>query len=257
MSWSELIGILNSANADAFWKEFLEQYSAQIMSVAAQFEARPDQRSDCFLYVCEKLSEQNFRRLRDYELGGRARFRNWLKVVVANLCIDWKRHREGRVRPFVSIAKLPRLEQLIFRYLFMQGMDRTTCLATLQGQFPELNERRFSSAVSRVNQSLTPQQRWLVSQWHVNTVSIDDPMLSEPASRAAGPEEVVGAGEQAERLAAALSLLSPPERLILQLRYQQDLSLKEIARMARLGDPFRARREVQKALAKLAKLLEA
>lgn len=257
MPWAELVGTLNSADANAFWREFLDQYSAQIMSVAGQFATRPDQRNDCFVYVCEKLSERNFRRLRDYDLEGSARFRNWLQVVVANLCIDWKRHREGRVRPFVSITRLPQLEQLVFRYLFMQGLDRAACLAALQSDFPDLNEHQFSGAVRRVNRSLTAQQRWLVSQWHVRTLSFDDPSVREPSSRAAGPEEFVQHSEEAERVTAALSRLAARERLILQLRYQQDLSLKEIARMMRLGDPFRARREVQRALKKLADLLGA
>jgi len=53
-------------------------------------------------------------------------------------------------------------------------------------------------------------------------------------------------------LRQALARLTPHQRLLIKLRYQQDLSLKEVARLTRLGDPFRARRHIQAALDQLA-----
>jgi DNA-directed RNA polymerase specialized sigma24 family protein len=62
--------------------------------------------------------------------------------------------------------------------------------------------------------------------------------------------------EEHDRLERALRGLQPQQRLLLKLRYQQELTLREIARLARLGDPFKARREIQKALKALKALLE-
>ena len=61
--------------------------------------------------------------------------------------------------------------------------------------------------------------------------------------------------EESDRLERAMAQLPPRQRMLLKLRFQQDLTLKETARLARLGDPFKARREIQKALQRLESLL--
>ena len=61
--------------------------------------------------------------------------------------------------------------------------------------------------------------------------------------------------EDRQRLEAALARLSARDRLLIRLRYQQNLTLKEVARLARLGDPFRARRRIQAALKLLTEFL--
>ncbi len=53
-----------------------------------------------------------------------------------------------------------------------------------------------------------------------------------------------------------MSQLSPDERLILRLRYQHDLTLEEVARHMNLTDPNQARRQIEAAIAKLAKYME-
>jgi RNA polymerase sigma factor (sigma-70 family) len=81
----------------------------------------------------------------------------------------------------------------------------------------------------------------------------DDSMQLEDAS--AGPEEVAQDEQQQERLAAALAQLPPPQRLLLRLRYEQDLTLAEVARLTGLHDPFRANRQIQAALAAVAGIM--
>jgi transcriptional regulator with XRE-family HTH domain len=45
--------------------------------------------------------------------------------------------------------------------------------------------------------------------------------------------------------------------LLLRLRYEQDLTLEEVARLVGLGDPYRAHREIQAAVAELGRHLPA
>jgi len=107
---------------------------------------------------------------------------------------------------------------------------------------------------------LTPRQHWLLSTHQFKTVSLDDPQVSSPAIHPVdpgnSPETTTEINQEHSRLQTALALLSPRQRLLLKLRYQQELSLKEVAHLTRLGDPFRARRHIQSALAELAKLLD-
>ena len=77
--------------------------------------------------------------------------------------------------------------------------------------------------------------------------------LAEPGP---GPEEVSHVDQERAALAAALARLAPRERLLLRLRYEQDLTLEEVARLMRLPDPFRANRQIQGALASLSKLMK-
>lgn len=256
MSGGELLESLRAGDGSEAWKRFLERYSSLILRVAAQFETEADLRSDCFVFVCDKLSDNGFRRLLQYEPEGPASFRSWLNVVVANLCIDWKRHKDGRARAFRSIQKLSPLEQMVFKFRFLQGLNRAACLASLQPSFPGLTEQQVSNAIAQVNTTLSQNQQWRLSVRHAETLSLNELQACEPADHAPGPEQSADNHEREAKLREALATMAPRQRLLIRLRYQQELSLKEIARLTRLGDPFRARRELQKALAELRRLID-
>ena len=112
-SSTELLAQLRSRDRSEAWKKFLEVYSPVIMHIAGQYEYRRGGRNDCYLFICEKLSKNDFCRLLSYQPEGSASFRSWLNVVIANLCIDWRRHKQGRPRPFKSISNLPLFEQAV------------------------------------------------------------------------------------------------------------------------------------------------
>jgi RNA polymerase sigma factor (sigma-70 family) len=251
---------LKSAGDSKAWAQFLDSYSATILHIASQYVYDNARRNKCYLFICRKLSNNDFRRLLSYQPEGAASFRSWLKVVIANLCIDWQRQQHGRVRPFKSITRLPWFDQRVFKFRFEQSLGFQTCLNTLQAEFPRLTEPQLASAVSRVSEVLTPRQHWLLSTRQSEVASLDDPAMSasdrQPADPGAGPERVAQASQSHVRLQAALALLDSQQRLLIKLRYQQELSLKEVARLTRLGDPFRARRHIQAALAELAKQLK-
>jgi hypothetical protein len=49
--------------------------------------------------------------------------------------------------------------------------------------------------------------------------------------------------------------LPAEQRLLLRLRYEQNLTLAEVARLTNQSDPFRANRQIQSALKALADLI--
>lgn len=257
---SELFAGLRSPSPDKAWKQFLEIYSPTIMLVAAQYEHDRDRRNDCYLFICEKLCDHGFRRILSYQPEGSASFRSWLNVVIANLCVDWRRHTRGRARPFKSIRALPVIDQMVFKYRIQQRMSLHACLAAMQPQFPDLTEPQLASAVSRINAMLTSRQHYLLSTQHADTVSLDqtgpEAGPEEPVEPGPGPEKCTHFAQKQERLEQALGELSSSQRLLLRLRYEQGLSLKEVARLMRLGDPFRARRQIQRALDELEQQLK-
>jgi RNA polymerase sigma factor (sigma-70 family) len=253
---TRLLESLRGPDRSAAWRAFLARYAGLIHDLCARAEINPDRRSDCFIFVCEKLIDNNFARLLKYRMHSSASFRSWLKVVVSNLCIDWRRHVSGRLRPFRSIDALPPLEQAVFHHRFLQNHDQSSCLEALRVRFPELTDKTLTDAIRRINSVLTQRQRWLLQARHVRLKSIDEKHTEALTDIAPGPEQLAEGDQQNRALARAMDLLSDHERLLIRFRFEQDLSFREIARLTRLGDPFRARRQVHAALDRLAGILE-
>jgi RNA polymerase sigma factor (sigma-70 family) len=261
-SVGDLLAGLASSDPGPAWTEFLRRYSATILQVVRRYDTDPERANDCFQRVCEALSDRSFQRLLSYRQDSPARFRTWLKAVIANLCIDWRRKKRGRFRPIRAVARLPEREQLVYRCLYVRGLSRVECLRVLGPRFPDLTEHEIADINARLFSLLTPRQRWQLGartastgpQGDDMTLGFDDAalQLEEPGP---GPEELIQSEQDHGRLTAALAALSARERLLLRLRYEQDLTLAEVARLTGLQDPFRANRQIQSALATLATLL--
>ena len=58
---------LRSSDPHEAWTRFLEEHSGLIFQVVRHFENDLDRASDCFQFICEKLSEHRFRRLRQFK----------------------------------------------------------------------------------------------------------------------------------------------------------------------------------------------
>ncbi|MGA9574517.1 MAG: sigma-70 family RNA polymerase sigma factor, partial [Lysobacterales bacterium] len=237
-----LLARLRSPVGDEVFARFLEIYSPSIMQIARQYAYDPARLNDCYLFISEKLAANNYHRLVNYQPEGSASFRSWFGVVVANLCIDWRRHRRGRPRLFKSIKKLSHLDQKVFKHRFQQRLSMDTCLEILRTHFPDLNQLQLAGSIARINTTLSPAQMQFLYTQHAKTVSLDQKQNRassiEPVESGPGPEKVTALSQDQEKLEKALAGLTPHQRLLIKLRFQQDLSLKEIARLTRLGDPF-------------------
>jgi DNA-directed RNA polymerase specialized sigma24 family protein len=86
---TSMLSALSSAERQLAWCAFLDRYSSLIYHVVRSFDRDPDNSGNCFLFVCEQLLANDSRRLRKFELAGRASFSTWLCAVVRNLCLDW------------------------------------------------------------------------------------------------------------------------------------------------------------------------
>jgi RNA polymerase sigma factor (sigma-70 family) len=99
---SQLRRLLEAADGpeqERAWIEFLDTYSRLILYVARRAVRDHDIVMDRYAFVIERLREQRCRRLRTFAADGRGKFTTWLIVVVRRLCLDWDRHKHGRVSP--------------------------------------------------------------------------------------------------------------------------------------------------------------
>ena len=258
---TDLLERLSSGRVDAAWSEFLARYSPLIKRLIRRHYADDDHATECFIHVCGALSDDGFRRLRSFRPDGPARFKTWLMAVVANLCVDWRRKEQGRVRAPQCVSRLPELEQQVYRCIFVHRMSRAHCLEALASRFPELTEVTVTEINARLFALLTPQQRWQLTV-RIPTLkpvvceagSADDPaqQVAEPGP---GPDELTAHLQEQRRLQDALSKLPAEQRLLLRLRYEQDLTLAEVASLTGQLDLFRANRKIQVALDMLADLM--
>ena len=261
---TELLERLSSGRAESAWSEFLACYSPLMMHVIQRLETDHDRAAECFVYVCGALSDSGFRRLLSFRIDGPARFRTWLMAVVSNLCIDWHRGQQGRVRPFRSVERLPELDQQVFRCMYVRGMSRASCVETLRPRFPGLVEATVAEISARLFALLSPRQRWQLSVRSpaLNPIPCgasaeDDDPGWELEAPGPGPDELATEAQEERQLRDALSRLPAEQRLLLRLRYEQNLTLAEVACLTGQPDPFRANRRIQAALHALRDLMGA
>ena len=109
---------------------------------------------------------------------------------------------------------------------------------------------------------LTPQQRWQLSTRDallhpaVPCAGDDDDDSSwQISTPGPGPDEAAAESQEVERLQQAMAKLPAEQRLLLRLRYEQGLTLAEVARLTGQPDPFRTNRLIQSAVDALAALM--
>lgn len=254
-----LLEALRSPNSRDAWVEFLDTYSAVLYQSARACTSNQDDAADCYLHICERLARDHFRRLLKFKPRGRASFTTWLRVVARNLCLDWHRSQSGRPRPFKSVQHLSPLELEIYNCRFIRGASQDETLQQLEPLFPGVKLSDLSRIEERLQGSLTSRQQWILS-------TRQRPAFSTTAAVAAEESETDLAGvpdpspsqevqfvdrEQKSRLERNVSSLPAPERLLVQLRFEEDLSLEEIARLCGLQDAQQVHRKLAAILKKL------
>ena len=250
-----LLSQLKTPDAGTAWTEILNRHASLIMKTASQFEYQQDRKNDCFLFLSEKLSEDDFKRLLKYDSRRKASFRTWLVTIVFNLCIDWHRKEFGRAYLLPAISALPGFDQLVYRYSFEQGMTGQECLQALSTEFPDVTRQQLSRAIRRVHGVLTPRQRWQIGvrhrrQWRSGEPGGDARLhdVDQLPTPIQDPAIMAQKQQDLDALQAALANLSAREHLLLHLRFHSGLTLNQIARLVRLGDSSRAWRQIEKAL---------
>lgn len=92
-----LLEAADEPTRDSAWTLFVKEYSRLLLYVARHVTRDHDAAMDAYVFVLEKLREDDLRRLRGYAADGRGKFTTWFVVVSRRLCLDFHRHRYGRV----------------------------------------------------------------------------------------------------------------------------------------------------------------
>ena len=137
-------------------------------------------------------------------------------------------------------------------------MSATETLPLLQSRFPGVVPERVAESRDRIEQQLTAEQRWRLgirsarrAQGIGTTVQEAEASPVEIADPRPDPEALAIMGERRGALARALDRLSKRERLLVRLRFEQELTLEQIATLLDLGNAQRADRQIKMILARL------
>lgn len=245
-----------SRDSEKAWDEFLREYASLLLQIVHLFERDQDRIDDCFIFVCEHLKQNNLKRLRRFDPGGTASFPTWLRAVARNLCLDWRRQRFGRPRIYRSIAQLPALERELFLCLHQRGLTENETFHTVRALYPSLTRVQMAEGLTHIERALSSRQEWLLMTRHPKLESLSRSSSSssdtepdrEISSSDPDPEEQVSRREHLTALHMALSHLPTQQRLLVRLRFEQELTLEQIARLTQLGSPLKVQRTLQKAI---------
>ena len=258
MDDSRLLGLLRNLDrerSEHAWSRFLEAAAPVLLQVARAVERDADDAADAFLFVCQRLADDEYARLRKFDPAGPASFLTWLRTVARNLCIDAQRRRRGRFRLPKRIGTLPTLHQAVLRLRYRDGLSLSETVAILEGQFPGLTREKVALAEHGIANTLSSRQLFAtLASRHKTEPLLDRPSAPggvDPEDEAPTPEERALKSDQLSRLFNALDRLCSEERLMVRLRFDQDLTLTEIARLLGLNDAAQVHRRLQSIIERL------
>jgi RNA polymerase sigma factor (sigma-70 family) len=258
-SVAALLDRLRSTDAQSAWRDFLHQYNPILYQTARACTRDEDEAADCFLYICEQLARSSFHRLLLFRPDGAASFGTWLRVIARNLCVDCLRKKHGRPRPFKSVQNFSQLEFEVYRCRHERGLSQQQTLEEIRATSPGVSLSELNDIESRIENSLSPRQHWILSMR--NQSRSNGTILFGGQDGEENTVDVVDTGPNQETIILEQQLqakvqkcvgsLPRDERLIVQLRFGEGLSLEEISRLTGLGGPQRVHRRLEAVLQKL------
>lgn len=261
---SELL-VLFQSNPTQAWRLFIDRYADRMFSLIRSLGFDYDQAMDRFAFVCEKLCEKDFRRLKAIKFAGsRGDLTPWVRQVVKRLCINWAWSQDGRKRLLKPIANLGPFEQRVFELYFWQGLTPSRIDERLrQEHFPDLETTSVFDALEQILSQISEKKLWrLVSNLARSrgSISLDEPddesgILPDALAAEPDPETELIQREQDQVLQRALQHLPAQTVLMLQFRYEHALSPADIAELMRLDERF-VRRTLNDCLKTLRKIIE-
>jgi RNA polymerase sigma factor (sigma-70 family) len=169
-----------------------------------------------------KIIENDYLILRRFE--GRSTLRTYLTAVIQRHFLDTRIAEWGKWRPSAQARRLGPVAVLVDRLITRDGLGLDEVLETLRSVHRLEMTRGELEAIALQLPSRT--SRRFVGEEHLANV---------PTPTASDPIETIDSSREADRiqeaLDAALRGLNPEDRLILKMRFQDNLQIARIARI--------------------------
>lgn len=145
------------------------------------------------------------------------------------------------------------LDREVSDRLFRRDMSDTEIVEDLCTPSSDVSHGEVESSLDRVYAQMTPRQAWAWSVRSILTESVEGESATamQVADPAPTPETVAELRESKRALLRGLRLLPFEQRLAIRFRFEQDLTLQEIATLLQLKNAQAADRVLRNALAQL------
>jgi len=235
-----LTNLLSGEVSEGPWKMFLARFSNLILKVIWRFEKDYDEVMEKYLFVCGKLLENDFARLRKFRTGQDQSplFTTWLAAVTYNLCIDAHRSRHGRKQLPRAVARLGEFDREVFRLYYWKGCP----IEEIEHRTGQGNSNRGNVRESLERVGLVLSGEPASARPPVTFVSFDENVTIGPTEGDPDLEEM------GLWLGQWISTLSNQEQMILRLRFWEDMTGSEIANAMNINPPQKIYPLLQSAL---------
>ena len=149
-------------------------------------------------------------------------------------------------------------DQEVFSCIYERRISVEEALQLLQKNFPGVTSEHVAESRERIEEALTTNQRWRLSirsrrrpERSGTTVEDVETSLIEIPDPRPNPERQALLTEKRGALDRALDHLSKRERLLMRLRFEEELTLEQIAGLLKLGNAQRSDRQIKEILARL------
>ena len=224
----------------------IDEVTAQ---VCRRHRLSADESEDFMSEVRLHFIEREFEPLRRFE--GRSSLRTYLTVVITRLFLNYRNRLWGRWRPSTEAKRLGPSAILIERLVARDGWTFDQVVTMFRINHGETLEGPLAAFCLKVSQR--PPGRQVVAEREAEGVS--SPAASPDANLVRAEQEFLAKRVQVA-LDHAREALEPEERLLLKMRFEDRLSIADIAR-ALHRDQKRLYRIIERVLATLGRMLEA
>jgi DNA-directed RNA polymerase specialized sigma24 family protein len=229
------------------WRAFIDHYTPLILTVIerAGVSGR-DEAMEVYVLACDRFAENDCRRLCRHD-PSKGALSTWVGAIVRHTVVDWVRSQAGRRRLFGTIGELSRSDQRVFEEYYWNGRTVAEISEMVRGdRVAPLGLTGTLDALERVERALTSRQRAELLTFAARrpAVSLTDDdeepslVVTDPSP---DPETTLRVVEAGRALEAAMLELPEDDRLIVQMRIVDGLTLGEIGRALRLPDVTSAR----------------
>ncbi len=232
---------LFASESEKAWSLFIDKHADFIFTILRRNGLDQDKASDCFVYICEKLCEKEFRRLRTVKyVGQKGDLTPWLRQVTRRLFVNWFWSVNGRKRLPKPIEEMPKREQDIFKFYFWQGQPPSRIYESMcLEQDADIELADVFDSLEKIFAVLSDKKLWnlmsgLLKTQHILSIDKTDDETGfslDPIDQYPFPEEVLSTKEDSDILLKALEYLSAREKLVISMRYEDVLTISDIAQI--------------------------
>jgi DNA-directed RNA polymerase specialized sigma24 family protein len=251
-----------SAGVLAAWHEFVERYSALVLSVVRRYLADFDSEvtRDAYVDVLESMYSNGLARY-----DGRAALSTWVMAIARSRALDRRRALRGRHREPAWLARLPDRDREIFRLHYEDGESLEAIRDRFASRGEPLTAAEIVRALDRLEARVDRRLRTrLAYDLHARTVGAASGSLldfldhlrreNRAASEALRPDLLLmerRTRRLLDRVRRSVQDLDAEERKVVELRFYRALTAQQIADELGLAGPRRAYTLINRAVVNL------